>query len=1000
MIHLHNHTEYSLLDGASRIKDLVKKAKSFNMPAVAITDHGNLYCALDFYKACKAENIKPIIGCEVYTTNNRHEKTSPDRNHLVLLAESMEGYQNLIKIVSQAYTEGFYYKPRADWDLLQQYSKGITCLSACIAGEIPKLILSNSMAEAERRALEFNELFENYYFEIMDHGLPEEKTVNKELFHLGKKLNIPLVATNDTHYVNQKDSYTQDILLCIGTQSVVSDPNRFRFRNDQFYFKSPEEMKSIFRSVPEALTNTYKVAEACNLEFTFGKYHIPKFFTEDSKSLLKINVYKNLMKRLPHRPPEVMERLNYELDVINNMGFADYFLIVQDIVNWCKQEGIPVGPGRGSAAGSLVSYALGITELNPLDYGLIFERFLNPSRISMPDIDQDVCYRRRDEVVNYITHRYGKDRVAQIITFGTMAAKAAIRDVGRVMEYPLRDIDRLAKRTESLKDATDPSLQKAINVATQVENMPRHTGVHAAGVIIGAEPLTNIIPLQVNKGMVTTQYDMNICEEIGLLKMDILGLKTLTVIDDALKLIKDKIDINRIPLNDPKVFSLLSRGDTIGVFQVESSGMQRILKKLKPNCFKDLIAMVALYRPGPLGSGMVDDFIDCKHGKKKIKYLHPVLEPILKETYGVMLYQEQVMKIAVDMAGFTLPESDLLRKAVGKKKPEVLAAQRQKFIEGAEKNGVDKKIADEVFTLIDYFSGYGFNKSHSAAYALIAYQTAYLKAYYPKQFVAALLTNTQNQDKISVVLNECRRLNIKVLPPDINNSKKEFTIEDEIKDGVKIRFGLGAIKNLGDAALEQIITNQPYKDIYDLGYKTDLNKAALETLVLSGCLSRFGSRKTLVDALPNIILAANMVGREEETLFGTGEELLPEIKHSGEYPVTEILQMEKDLLGFYISSHPLDNFQIPKHTEISNLSEGYQSVIGMVGKIKKGIKGDKPWLLATIEDYSGTMDILFFNKHPEIQLGQPYLFKGKAVSEEGRFKLFANDYQALVKKAA
>jgi len=996
LIHLHNHTEYSLLDGASRIKDLVQKARSFDMPAVAITDHANLYGAIEFYKACKSADIKPIIGCELYMApNSRFTKNSPKRHHLVLLAESLEGYHNLIKIASQAYTEGFYYKPRADWDLLQQYSKGLTCLSACIAGEIPTLILNNNISEAEKRSGEFNELFENFYLELMDHGMPEEKKVNKELVRISKKLNIPLVATNDTHYINQSDAYIQDILLCIGTKNKISNPDRYKFPSNQFYFKSPEEMTAIFKEVPEAISNTYKIAESCNLDFNFDNHYIPKFFTDDSKALLKQKTYLNLFKRLPHRPPKVMERLNYELDTINNMGFADYFLIVHDIVNWCKQKNIPVGPGRGSAAGSLVSYVLGITELNPLDYDLLFERFLNPARISMPDIDLDFCYRRRDEVVNYITERYGKDRVAQIVTFGTMAAKAAIRDVGRVLDYPLPDIDHLAKKTSSLQGATDSQLQKVLDVASKIEDMPRHTGTHAAGVIIGAEPLTNIVPVQISDGAVTTQYDMSICEEIGLLKMDILGLKTLTVIDDALKLIKDKININRLPMNDPKVFNLLSHGNTVGIFQVESDGMQRILKKLKPNCFEDLIAMVALYRPGPLGSGMVDDFIDCKHGEKEIKYLHPVLESILKETYGVILYQEQVMKIATEMAGFTLAEADLMRRAVGKKKPEVLAAQRQKFIEGAKKKIISKEIADEVFNLIDYFSGYGFNKSHSAAYAFIAYQTAYLKTYYPKEFIAALLTNTTNQGKISVLLNECRRLNVKILPPDINKSGKAFTL-----DRGEIRFGLNAIKNLGDAVISQIIEHQPYKDVFDLKYKANLSKSTLETLISAGCLSQFGSRKTLITALPNIIQASSIIERNEVTLFGTGEELLPEIKDVGEFSLEDLLQFEKDLLGFYVSSHPLDKFSLPKHTEIANLSEGSHAVVGIVTKIKKGIKNNKEWTLVSVEDYTGTMNILFFNRPVKLLINQAYLFKGKVVAEEDGYKMFAYNYASLEQKAA
>ncbi len=715
MIHLHNHSEYSLLDGASRIKDLVQKARSFDMPAVAITDHANLYGTVEFYKACKSAGIKPIIGCEVYCApGSRFNKDDSTRYHLVLLAKNQAGYHNLIKLVSKAYLEGFYYKPRIDWDLLCQHHEGLIVMTACIAGEIPRLIQTGRLQEAEKRICEFKDLFgEDFYLELMDHGLPEEQVTNRELLRFSSNLKIPLVATNDTHYINREDAYTQDVLLCIGTKDVLSNPSRYKFPNNEFYFKSPEEMRMLlFKDIPEAIQNTHEIAEKCNLEIQFGQMLLPKFPVEDAPGFLKRLVYKNLPIRLPNRPPNVMKRLNYELEVITNMGFADYFLIVHDIVSWCKQNDIPVGPGRGSAAGSLVSYILGITELNPLDYGLLFERFLNPSRVSMPDIDMDFCFRRRDEVVNYISHRYGKDHVAQIITFGTMAAKAAIRDVGRVLDKPLSDIDRLAKRIKSLEGTTDKNLQDVIDTARQIENMPRHTGTHAAGVIIGAEPLINAIPVQVTDGVITTQYDMGVCEEIGLLKMDILGLKTLTVIDDTLKLIKQKgidININRIPLDDHKVFNLLSQAHTIGVFQVESDGMQRILRKLKPDCFEDLIAMVALYRPGPLGSGMVDDFIDCKHGKKSITYLHPVLEPILKETYGVILYQEQVMRIATDMAGFTLSESDIMRRAVGKKKPE-LKAQRSKFVSGSVRNGVNEAVANQVFDLIDYFSGYGFNK--------------------------------------------------------------------------------------------------------------------------------------------------------------------------------------------------------------------------------------------------------------------------------------------------
>lgn len=992
MIHLHNHTEYSLLDGASRIKDLVSKAKSFDMPAVSITDHGNLYGAIDFYKACKKAGINPIIGCETYYGPDRFSKDRTNY-HLVLLCKNKTGYQNLIQLVSRAYSEGFYYKPRIDWELLTQHHEGLIALSGCIGGEIPRLIQAGK--EVDARLIEFKELFgDDFYLELMDHGLPEEKIVNPELIKLAKAHNIQLVATNDTHYINQEDAHIQDILLCIGTKDVLSNPTRFKFPNDQFYFKSPKEMKSLFKDTPEAISNTAVIADKCNLELEFGKILLPKFPVKDAVKTLREKAFLGLPKRIPAVPtPQVISRLNYELEVISNMGFADYFLIVQDIVSWAKSQNIPVGPGRGSAAGSLVSYLLGITELNPLDWGLIFERFLNPSRVSMPDIDQDCCYRRRQEIINYITHRYGKDHVAQIITFGTMAARAAIRDIGRVLEEPLSEIDRLAKRTDSLNGATDSHLQHIIDTAQKIEGMPRHTGVHAAGVIIGAEPLNNTIPTQVIDGHTTTQYEMFTCEEIGLLKMDILGLKTLTVIDDAVKLIKEPIDINKIQLNDPKVYRLLSQGHTIGVFQVESEGMQRILKKLKPYRFEELIAMVALYRPGPLGSGMVDDFIDCKHGKKAIKYLHPVLEPILRETYGVILYQEQTMKIATDMAGFSLPAADTLRKGIGKKIPEVIENLRKEFIEGSVSNGIPKSVAEEVFHLIDYFSGYGFNKSHSAAYALIAYQTAYLKTHYPTEFMAALLSNTNDQDKIAGILNECRRMGIKILPPDINKSAVEFSI-----DSGGIRFGLGAVKNLGESALERIINNQPYSDVYDLIYKTRLNKGVLETLINSGTLSAFGKRKSLLESLPIIIKATSMLQKDEQTLFGAGETLLPDIPDTGEFALDTLLSLEKESLGFYVSSHPLDAYNLPASKDIFSINEGNVKITGLVTQTKYGCKNGKAWCYATVEDYSGQIGVLVFDK--QIDIGQAYMFQGKAKLEEDSFKLFAYKANRLPKKIA
>lgn len=975
MIHLHNHTEYSLLDGASRIKDLVSKAKSFNMDAVAITDHGNLYGVIPFYKECHKQGIKPIIGCEFYYVPDRHEKHTT-RYHLVLLAKNNQGYQNLIKLVSLSYSEGFYYKPRIDWELLTQNSQGLICLSACIAGEIPRMIQADT--DVSNRVNEFKSLFgEDYYFELMDHGLPEETVVNQEFIRLSKEYNVPLVATNDTHYIHKKDAETQDILLCIGTKDVLSNPDRFRFANSEFYFKSPDEMKLLFPE--EAILNTQLIADKCDVSIEFSKILLPQ--TENADALLRRKSFLGL-RRISTRPSEeVMSRLEYELKVISDMGFSNYFLIVQDIISWAKSNDIPVGPGRGSAAGSLVAYLLGITEINPLQYGLMFERFLNPSRISMPDIDVDVCQRRRGEVVGYISQRY--EHVAQIITFGTLTAKAAIRDVGRVLEEPLFEVDRLSKRIDSLEGATDSQLQNVINVAQKIEGIPRHTGVHAAGVIIGNSPLSFIVPTQIVDGQTITQYEMSACEELGLLKMDILGLKNLTIINDTIKLTGKDININKVPLDDKKVYRMLSQGHTVGIFQVESDGMQRLLKKLKPDKFEELIAMVALYRPGPLGSGMVDDFIDCKHGKE-IKYLHPVLEPILKETYGVMLYQEQIMKITTDMAGFSLPQADTLRKGVGKKIPEVVNKLREEFINGSVKNGIEQSIAEEVFDLIEYFAGYGFNKSHSTAYAFIAYQTAWLKIHYPKEFMAALLTHTDH-DKIPVVLTECRRMGIKVLPPEINKSGRDFSI-----DGNGIRFGLGAVKNLGTVAADKIIRHQPYADIFDFVSKTQLNKSVIETLIQSGCFP--GKRKSLMEALPMITTAASM-DREEETLFGSIKAMLPEIPDTGEYQLDELLAFEKEFLGFYLSSHPLDGHKLPPCQEITSISEGSIKIAGIVTAMKCGVKNGRQWCAARLEDYSGQVDVLIFNQ--DVHIGKVYLIQGNAKLEEDKYKVFARQAKAI-----
>ena len=979
MIHLHNHTEYSLLDGASRIKDLVAKAKSFAMNAVAITDHGNMYGVIPFYKECIKQKIKPIIGCEFYYVPDVSIKEAK-RYHLILLAKNNQGYQNLLKLVSLSYSKGFYYRPRIDWEMLQSYAEGLICLTACIAGEIPQMILNGE--DTTQRVAEYKELFgEDFYFELMDHQMNEEMIINQELIRLSQKFDVPVAATNDTHYIEKEDSETQDVLLCIGTKDVLSNPDRFQFPNTEFYFKSPDEMSALFHE--EAILNTQKIADKCNVSIEFGKILLPE--TENADFKLRRQAFMGLRKISTKPSEEVMARLEYELSIISQMGFSNYFLIVQDIISWAKSQDIPVGPGRGSAAGSLVAYLTGITEINPLNYGLLFERFLNPSRISMPDIDIDVCQRRRGEVVDYITQRYGQEYVAQIITFGTLAAKAAIRDVGRVLEKPLSEIDSLSKKTSSLEDAEDKELQDVIDIAKKIEGMPRHTGVHAAGVIIGNTPLSDIVPTQIIDGHTTTQFEMYTCEDLGLLKMDILGLKNLTIIKDTIAMVGKDIDINKVPLDDKKVFRMLSQGHTIGIFQVESDGMQRLLKKLKPDKFEELIAMVALYRPGPLGSGMVDDFINCKHGQE-IKYLHPVLKPILEETYGVMLYQEQIMKITTDMAGFSLPQADTLRKGVGKKIPEVVSKLRQEFIDGAVANGIEKPLAEEVFNLIEYFAGYGFNKSHSAAYAFIAYQTAWLKVHYPKEFMAALLTHSDHS-KIPMIINDCRRLGIRILPPDVNYSGKEFTL-----DRGGIRFGLHSIKGLGTESAEKIIENRPYKDIYDFVSKSEVGKGTIETMIRAGCFE--GKRKSLSDSIP-MILKASSVDREGMTLFGDVEDMLPEIPDTGEYELDELLAYEKELLGYYLSSHPLDGYKIPPCQEIISITEeGRTKIAGVVTAVKSGIKNGRQWCAAQVEDYTGQTDVLVFGKDP-LEIGKAYLIIGNVKTEEDKVKIFAQKVSNL-----
>lgn len=1052
-VHLHLHSEYSLLDGAARIKQAVARAKEMGMPALAITDHGSMYGVVDFYKACKKAEIKPILGCEVYvaprTMADRTPRVDDHLNHLVLLAENEEGYRNLLNLVSLGFTKGFYYKPRVDKEALAHYSKGLIALSGCIAGEVASKILAGDNEKARRAAGDYRDIFGpgNFFLELQDHGFAEQKTANRELLKIHKELDIPLVVTNDVHYVRREDAENQDVLLAIQTGKTVDDPGRMKFQSEELYLKSLEEMNLLFGELPQAIQNTVEIANRCNVGMDFGKYFLPHYAVPEgynADTYLEELCHRGARKIYGDLSDEVKKRMEFELGVIKQMGYSAYFLIVWDFIHFAKRNGIPVGPGRGSAAGSLVAYSLGITNLDPLKYSLLFERFLNPDRISMPDIDVDICYERRGEVIDYVVQKYGADRVAQIITFGTMAARAAIRDVGRALNMPYGDVDKVAKLVptelhvtieKALNDAPElkelydqkPEIKKLIDTASALEGMPRHASIHAAGVVITKDPLTHYLPLyKASDGPVTTQFSMGTVEELGLLKMDLLGLRTLTVISDAVRSIPastgEELDIDLIPIDNPATYEMLGRGETSGVFQLESSGMRAILRDLKPEVFEDIVALVALYRPGPLGSGMVDDFIKNKHGIKKAKYLHPKLEPILKDTYGVILYQEQVMRISSDLAGFSLGEADMLRRAMGKKKPEILAGLRSQFVEGAINNGVDGGIAGQVFDLMEYFAGYGFNKSHSAAYALVSYQTAYLKANYPLQYMAALLTSIKdNADKVAQYIEECRRLGIEVLPPDVNESRESFTVA-----GNKIRFGMAAVKNVGMGAVESIIRVRekegPFSGYADFCRRLDtkvVNKRVLESLIKCGAFDSLGHRRAqLMAAVDSGLGLAQQSQRERENgqlslldFFGGGarEAVSLNLPEVGEYPEEEMLAMEKETLGLYISGHPLSQYRealnglaTVKVAEIAELPDDSEVLLGgLIAGIKKvnTRKGDAMAIL-TVEDLTGTIEVVVYPRpylqyRPAIQVDEVVLVKGKSRENSEEVKIIAQEISFL-----
>lgn len=1073
-IHLHNHTEFSILDGAVRVDDLVDAAFRENMPAVAMTDHGNIFGAVQFLKAAKAKGLRPILGCEVYVApRSRHDKRAApgeetNHFHLVLLVKDETGYRNLCRLLTLSYTEGFYYRPRIDKELLAAHAGGLIGLSACLKGEITWLLSRDLDEAAEDAARAYASFFApgDFFIEIQDHGLPAQKKVLPRLVGLARRLDLPLVATNDVHFRKREDAEMQDVLVCIQTNKKLSDPDRLKFGSDQFYFKSAAEMAALFPEYPEALRNTAKIAARCAFEFPSKQSFLPGFAAPGGKSPsdyfeeVAREGFRLRMEQLfpaegltgpgyrppSHRAEEYEERFEREVKLIHEMGFEGYFLIVWDLLKAAREKGIPVGPGRGSAAGSLLAYCLDITEVDPLEYDLLFERFLNPQRISLPDIDMDFCARRRQEMIEYVTRKYGQDNVCQIITFGTMAARAALRDVGRVLEVPLPEVDRIAKLVPLMgPDATlaraleavpelremrdrDPKIAQLIAVALKIEGQIRHPSIHAAGIVITPRPLVEFLPLyQSVKGEITTQFEMKDVEAIGLLKMDLLGLRNLTVIDDALALIRrdsgDEVDIHALPMDDPATFAVFQAGNTDGVFQFESPGMKDLLRNFKPTEFRDLIALNALYRPGPLKTGMTDEYIHRKNHPERITYDFPELEPVLKETRGITVYQEQVMQIAVRLAGFSLAEADILRKAMGKKVGEIMQAQKERFIQGARRNGIAQAKAVKIFDQIAAFSEYGFNKSHAAVYAYLAYQTAYLKAHYPVHFLAALLTSEAERGDTSQVVKyiaECQEMGIRVLPPDINRSDYAFTVEDG-----NIRFGFAAVKNVGEAAIREILDARarsgPFRTPFDLVRDQDaraLNRKALESLIKSGALDPLGWRRSQAfHMLDGIVAYGHEIQKARQArqtfLFGGGvpepPEIAPEVRAMGEWNDNLFLSYEMDAVGFYLTSHPLAPYRarlakLVSH-EIAALGRteadraaagngangrngGRNGELRLAGTISgvKAIKTKKETWMAkfTLEDMSGRIEGLLF---PEAYAkSHMYLREGQVVWVKGRFQ--------------
>ena len=1046
--HLHVHSHYSLLDGLPKIDELLDYTKELGMDSIALTDHGVLYGAIEFYKKAKAKGIKPIIGCEVYTAFEKMTDKRPNvddkRYHLVLLAKNETGYKNLVKLVTKAHLEGFYYKPRIDDHILAKHSEGLIAMTACLAGRIPRLIIAKKYKEAEELALKYQKMFgkDNFYLEIQDHpNIPEQKIVNQTLISMSKKFGIPLVATNDSHYAKKEDSEAQDVLMLINTGADRNDPERATIESDDFSIRRPEEMIEAFKNVPEAIENTQKIAKMCNIEFELGKTKLPKYEVPNGKTpnqYIEELCQQGLRKRYNNPSKEIKERLNYELSVIEKTGFASYFLIVQDFVNWAKSQRIVVGPGRGSAAGSIVAYLLNITDVDPLKNDLLFERFLNPERISMPDIDLDFTDRRRDEVIEYVAQKYGRDKVAQIITFGTMAARAAIRDVGRALGYQYGYCDQVAKMIPfgfKLKDTfkikefkelydSDEQAKRLIDLAQKLEGVARHASTHACGVVVSDQPLSNIIPLQFptqNDKSIVTQYEMHSVEDLGLLKMDFLGLKNLTIIEDTLSriyVLRDQLKINfqEVPLDDKKTYELLQKGITKAVFQLEGGGMTNYLKQLKPTEFEDIVAMIALYRPGPMQ--FIPEYIARKHKKKDIEYLHPKLEPILEKTQGICVYQEQLMQIAQQLAGFSLAEADILRKAVGKKIKHLLDAQEQKFIKGVIDNNIDKKIAVKLWQWILPFAQYGFNKSHSAAYATIAYQTAYLKAHYPVEFMAAALTSEKNDvERIASLIDECKNLKIEVLPPNINESLKNFTVVPKKNE---IRFGLLAIKNVGEGVIDAITNerkNGKFKSIGNFLTRVnskDLNKKSLESLIKVGAFDEFAERNQLLQNLEKLLEWSKETQKNKSNGqkglfegFSFNSDIVLELATQASN--FEKLTWEKELLGLYVSSHPLEDYKEvlkKKALPIRELKQSFMGqrvrVGGIISNIKKIItKMGRPMLFVKLEDLSDKTEVVVFpgviERNPTaFQENKIVFILGKVDHKDANPKIIADQIEEIV----